>query len=100
VSRVISHTLRTGQTARKPRPAGATVAGVTYLIVGLDRQTLAPWHENICADDVAGATHEAVARAAARGIDLVLAAVIGPNSSIVSVPVAELDDRATSSQAA
>jgi hypothetical protein len=73
---------------------------VTYLIVGLDRQTLAPWHENVHAGDAATATHEAVARAAARGIDLVLAAVIGPNSSIVSVPMNERDERATSSRAA
>jgi hypothetical protein len=73
---------------------------VTYLIVGLDRQTLAPWHENVHADDAAAATHEAVARAAARGIDLVLAAVIGPNSSIVSVAINERDERATSSRAA
>jgi hypothetical protein len=27
-----------------------------YLIVGLDRRTLAPWHRNIREDDVAGAT--------------------------------------------
>jgi hypothetical protein len=26
-----------------------------YLIVGLDRRTLAPWHRNIREDDVAGA---------------------------------------------
>jgi hypothetical protein len=73
---------------------------VTYLIVGLDRQTLTPWHENVRADDATAATHEAVARAAARGIDLVLAAVIGPNSSVVSVSVDELGERATSSRAA
>ena len=73
---------------------------MTYLIVGIDRQTLAPWHENVHAGDATAATHEAVARAAARGIDLVLAAVIGPNSSVVSVPVTELDERATSSRAA
>ena len=73
---------------------------MTYLIVGIDRQTLAPWHENVHAGDATAATHEAVDRAAARGIDLVLAAVIGPNSSVVSVPVTELDERATSSRAA
>jgi hypothetical protein len=70
---------------------------MTYLIVGLDRQTLAPWHENIHADDAATATRVARDRAGARGIDLVVAAVIGPNASIVSVP---MDERATSSRAA
>jgi hypothetical protein len=70
---------------------------VTYLIVGLNRQTLAPWHENIHADDAQTATRVALDRAGARGIDLVVAAVIGPNSSIVSVP---LDERATSPRAA
>jgi hypothetical protein len=73
---------------------------VTYLIVGLDRQTLAPWHENIRAGEATSALRVALARAAARGIDLVVAAVIGPNSSVVSVPANELDERATSSQAA
>jgi hypothetical protein len=70
---------------------------VTFLIVGLDRQTLAPWHENIQACDVAVALRAAHARAQARGINLVVAAVIGPNSSIVAVPV---DERAASSRAA
>jgi hypothetical protein len=73
---------------------------VTYLIVGVDRQTLVPWHENIRADDAAAAAGVARVRAEARGIDLVVAAVIGPNSSVVSVAVAELDDRAASSRAA
>jgi hypothetical protein len=68
-----------------------------YLVVGLDRQTLAPWHENVSADDAEIATGVAVGRAAGRGIDLVVAAVIGPNSSVVSVP---LDQRAMSSRAA
>ena len=70
---------------------------MTYLIVGLDRQTLAPWHENVHADDATSATRVALDRAEARGIDLVVAAVIGPNSSIVSIPV---DERATSARAA
>jgi hypothetical protein len=70
---------------------------VTYLIVGLDRQTLAPWHDNIQASDVATAVRDAHARAQARGVNLVVAAVIGPNSSIVPVPV---DERSASSRAA
>jgi len=70
---------------------------VTYLIVGLDRQTLAPWHQNIQADDAATATRVALDRAQARGMDLVVAAVIGPNSSVVSIPV---DQHTTSARAA
>jgi hypothetical protein len=56
---------------------------VTYLIVGLDRSTLASWHENIRADDLATARRIALARAEALGVSLVIAAVIGPNSSIL-----------------
>jgi hypothetical protein len=70
---------------------------VTYLIVGLDRQTLAPWHQNIQAGDATTATRVALDRAQARGVDLVVAAVIGPNSSVVSTPV---DQHTTSAQAA
>jgi hypothetical protein len=70
---------------------------MTYLVVGLDRQTLAPWHENISADDAEIAMRVAVGRAEDRGIDLVVAAVIGPNSSVVSVP---LEQPAMSSRAA
>jgi hypothetical protein len=56
---------------------------VTYLIVGLDRNTLAPWHENIQADDLTTARRLALARAEALGVSLVVAAVIGPNSIVV-----------------
>ena len=70
---------------------------MTYLVVGLDRQTLAPWHGNVSADDAEIATRIARDRAQARGIDLVVAAVIGPSSSVVSLPV---DERATSARAA
>jgi len=62
---------------------------VTYLIVGLDRKTHARWHENVSADEVAVATQIARARAKTRGIDLVVAAVIGPNSTVVSDPAEE-----------
>ncbi|MEN3284742.1 MAG: hypothetical protein V7607_5882 [Solirubrobacteraceae bacterium] len=70
---------------------------MTYLIVGLDRQTLAPWHQNVQAGDATTATRVALDRARSQGVDLVVAAVIGPNSSIVSIPV---DERATSARAA
>jgi hypothetical protein len=70
---------------------------VTYLIVGLDRHTLAPWHQNIQADDATTATRVALDRAQARGMDLVVAAVIGPNSSLVSIP---MDQQTTSARAA
>jgi hypothetical protein len=62
---------------------------VTYLIVGLDRTTLAPWHENVQAHDVTAATRLARARAQACGINLVIAAVIGPNSSVLTQPAGE-----------
>jgi hypothetical protein len=59
---------------------------MTYLVVGIDHATLAPWHQNIAARTVARAVHEAVQRAAAAGIDLVVAAVIGPNSTVLAHP--------------
>jgi hypothetical protein len=67
---------------------------VTYLIVGLDRHTLAGWHEHVLAHDVTTATRIASARAAARGIQLLVAAVIGPNSSVIA------DTRAAAAKAA
>ena len=70
---------------------------MTYLIIGLDRQTLAPWHENVQAGDATAAMRVALDRAQARGIDLVVAGVIGPNSSLVSIP---MDQRTTSARAA
>jgi hypothetical protein len=60
---------------------------MTYLVVGVDHATLAPWHENISARTVAHAAAEAVHRAAAGGIDLIVAAVVGPNSTVVAHPV-------------
>jgi hypothetical protein len=56
---------------------------VTYLIVGIDRSTQARWHEHVTARDVPTATRVARSRAAADGIELVVAAVIGPNSAVV-----------------
>ena len=60
-----------------------------YLIVGLDRTTLAPWHHNIQARDAITAMRLARARAQAGGINLVVAAVIGPNSSVLPHPEGE-----------
>jgi len=54
-----------------------------YLIVGLDRQTLTPWHVNIGARDVKTAKRLARSRACSEGIDLEVAAVIGPHSDIL-----------------
>ena len=54
-----------------------------YLIVGLDRHTLAPLHRNVRERDTAHATQAAVARASADGVDLIVAAIIGPNSSVL-----------------
>jgi hypothetical protein len=68
-----------------------------YLIVGLDRRTLAPWHRNIHEDDVASATRAALARAGTDGVDLAVAAVIGPGSSVLdghSNPAARLANAA------
>lgn len=56
---------------------------MTYLIVGLDRTTFAPWQRNVLAGDVNAAVRIGCARAAAQGIQLVVAAVIGPNSSVL-----------------
>lgn len=70
---------------------------MTYLIVGVDPSTFAPWHQNIRADDMTTAKRIAFARAEARGIHLVVAAVIGPNSTVLTDPA---DAPATWSRAA
>ena len=54
-----------------------------YLIVGLDRATFARWHQNIQADSVATAERIARKRASRQGIALVVAAAIGPYSSVI-----------------
>jgi hypothetical protein len=56
---------------------------MTFLVVGLDRRTLAPWHRNILERDAARAGRAALARARTDGVDLVIAALIGPNSSVL-----------------
>jgi hypothetical protein len=55
-----------------------------YLVVGVDRSTLASWHENVHAVGASAAASIALDRAAGRGIDLVVAAVIGPHSNVVA----------------
>ena len=70
---------------------------MTYLIVGLDRNTLAPWHGNVLASDIGTATRIAQARAAVEGIELAVAGVIGPNSCALSDPA---EERAPGSKAA
>jgi hypothetical protein len=62
---------------------------MTFLVVGLDQITFAPWHQNVQASDVATARQVAVARADASGIALVVAAVIGPNSTVLDEPAAQ-----------
>ena len=59
---------------------------MVYLIVGLDRRTFARWHRNVSAPDVKAAERIARDRAAAEGVRLIVAATIGPNSSIVDAP--------------
>jgi hypothetical protein len=60
---------------------------MTYLVVGLDQSSFAPWHKNVTADDVTTAKEIAFALAGARGIQLVVAAVIGPNCTVLADPV-------------
>jgi hypothetical protein len=57
---------------------------VTYLIIGVDQRTLAPWQENVLAQDVPTATRVAETHAAVQGVKLVVAAVIGPYSSVLA----------------
>ena len=57
---------------------------MVYLIVGLDRSSLGRWHRNVMAIDAPSAARIARHRAAAQGIDLVVAAVVGPYSSVVN----------------
>lgn len=66
--------------ARSTRPT------VTYLVVGVDQSTFAPWHQNVRAVDVTAAREIAFARAHTRGIHLVVAAVIGPNCTVMRDP--------------
>jgi len=56
------------------------------LIVGLDRRTLSPWHTNVAAEDVTRAMTVARSRARRLGIDLVVAAAIGPCANVLPDP--------------
>jgi hypothetical protein len=67
---------------------------MVYLIVGLDRKTFARWHGNVMAADVHTAESIACNRAAAQGIRLVVAATIGPYSSVESAPADAVVSRA------
>jgi hypothetical protein len=68
------------------RPRAAAPCRQASSGAGSTRNTHARWHENVLAGDIATATRIARARAAAHGIHLVVAAVIGPNSSVVADP--------------
>ena len=70
---------------------------MNYLVVGLDLRTHEPWHLNVHADCVVAARRLAVVRAAARGVTLVVAGVIGPGANVLPEAI---ERPATSSQAA
>ena len=53
-----------------------------YLIAGLDRRTFARWHDHVMAADPTLASRIARARAATEGVELVVAAVVGPYSNL------------------
>ncbi len=57
---------------------------MVFLIAGLDRTTFSRWHDHVMAADATLATRIAQARAADQGVELVVAAVVGPYSSLVS----------------
>ena len=55
-----------------------------YLVVGIDHASLAPWHENISAARTWPVPRAAPSSAPRRrGVDLVVAAVIGPDSTVL-----------------
>jgi len=53
-----------------------------YLVAGLDRGTLGRWHDHVMAGDASLAARIARGRAAGQGVDLVVAAVVGPGSNL------------------
>ena len=59
-----------------------------YLVAGLDRTTLGRWHEHVMARDASLAAQIACGRAAGQGVDLVVAAVVGPCSNVEADAVA------------
>ena len=62
---------------------------MVYLVVGVDHASLAPWHATISARSVGRAVRRAAERASAAGVDLVVAAVIGPGPAVMAHPVSE-----------
>ena len=56
---------------------------MTFLIVGVARRSLTPWHRHVLAREPGEATRLARVRAAADGIALVIAAVIGPGGAVL-----------------
>ena len=52
-----------------------------HFIVGMDGRRRGPWRRKVLERGVASATGAAVARACADGVDLAVAAVIGPSLS-------------------
>ena len=67
---------------------------MTFLIVGVDRRSLTPWHRNVLAPDQGEATRLARVRAAADGIALVIAAVIGPGGAVLRTKTSDESVRA------
>ena len=55
---------------------------MVYLVAGLDHSTCSRWHDHVAAADPTGAARDAMARASRQGIELVVAAVIGPYGSV------------------
>jgi hypothetical protein len=53
-----------------------------YLVAGLDQTTFTRWHEHVMAADATGAASIARTRAARQGLELVVAAVVGPYGSV------------------
>jgi hypothetical protein len=60
-----------------------------YLVAGLDHSTFSRWHGHVRATDATVAARTAMNRAARQGVDLVVAAVIGPYGNVEPV-LAEL----------
>jgi hypothetical protein len=55
---------------------------MTFLVVGVDNRTLAPWHRHVMAPDIESARLAGRLRAAAEGVVLVVAAVVGPGAEV------------------
>ena len=55
---------------------------MTFLVVGVDNRTLAPWHRHVMAPDIASARLAGRLRAAAEGVVLGVAAVVGPGAEV------------------